>query len=110
MPQVPDTSLEASLKKPMLHSTTMVPDSRRVSPTLDASMASGGGVHGDTLGCRYFPKGVAEESPATRHLLPLAPLHVVWLPPLVDPIVLLVEFLVVPVCAYALPCNGRSVL
>jgi hypothetical protein len=73
-------------------------------------MASGGGVHGDTLGCHYFPKGVAKESPMTRHLLPLAPLHAVWLPPLVDPIVLLVEFLVVPVCAYALPYNGQSIL
>jgi hypothetical protein len=50
----------------------MVPDSRR-KPALDAFMASGAGIHGDTLGCHYFPEDVAVESLAARRLLSLAP-------------------------------------
>jgi hypothetical protein len=61
-------------------------------------------VHGDTLGRHPLPEGVVGESPVARALLPLAPCSLapaaVWLAPPVVPAMLLVEFLVVPVCAY----------
>lgn len=112
-PWTPRTFLGTSLKNHMLQSVSMVPDSR-CKPALDAFMASGAGVHGDTLWRHYFPGGVAAESPAARCLLPLAPLHTggclppVWLPPSMDPVMLLVEFLVVTTCAYVLSRNGLS--